>query len=796
MTDLAYDIAFERMRALADAMTASDGQRNEAATRLQLIDQLLFDCLGWNRQDADVEDHENGEYADYVLDRRGRLLIVEAKKEGAAFTLPDGLPRVARLNALYALGGAVEYALTQVEHYAQTRGTPYAAISNGHQLVAFVASRQDGTPPRNGRALVFESPRALLEDFATLWETLSARAISTRRLTRLLSAGAAAPPPKLSEAIADYPGVEPTDERLFMLSTLRVLFLPDYVRDDEDEVTFLVECYCPPGAYSRLSMLSRSVLRTRYSTALGQELRVGLEQAKSKDGLTRSLLDEVAATSAGRDPIVLLGNVGVGKTMFLRKLLRVDARDVSESAIMLYVNLGESAVLDDIRSYVVASLKAQLLNRYSVDVDEADFLRATYHAEVRRFARGINGPLARTNPTEFALREIDHLVALASQSEEHLRRSLEHLVKLRRHQIIIVLDNVDQRGQEDQESTFVIAAAMAKHWPCTVFVTLRPETFNASRVNRTLSAYQVRAFTVEPPRVERVAIRRLEFGDRHYAQEGRLPTWLGYTAESDDLRAYLRIMIKSFKRSERLRETLINLSGGNTRRALELLTTFVESPHAEPYDVLRRNRGRRTDYLIPHHVFLRAVLLGDAAHYDPGASRIPNLFDISTSEGREHFLLPCLLGLLRRASEHHDSEGYISMEDLIATFQDAGFSVDQIDFALRRGLNGDFLEKLPPDADPRALRLTSAGAYAHRSLAASFQYCDAIVVDTPVADPEVRARLRVVRAVRQRLERAEHFLGYLDEKWQASGLDELGLFDWPSARASVRAEMAYIQERL
>jgi hypothetical protein len=790
-----YDVAFGRIRDLAADMVAAEKSRNEATTRLQLIDRLIFDCLGWSREEALLEDHEDGEYADYVLDRAVRLLVVEAKREGAWFELPTHLARVTRLDALYALRGGVAAALDQVEQYAQRRGSPFAVICNGHQLVAFVASRQDGVAPRSGRALVFDSPKELVDGFHDLWETLTPHGTATRRLTRRLNAAVATAPPKLSEHIRDYPGRAKAGELIYTLSTLNVLFLPAFVRDDEHEEEFLRECYCPPSAYSQLAILNRSVLRTRYSTALGEELRVGLEQAQTKEGLNPALVDEVAVTAAGREPLVLLGGVGVGKTMFLRRLLRVDAKELAENAVVLYVDLGRSAVLEDLRSYIAGSFRNQLYERYDVDIDAGGFVRGTYHDEVRRFTKGVNAELKELDPNEFKRREIDHLTALTAHPEDHLRRSLEHLVKLRAQQVIVVLDNIDQRGREEQDQVFLIAETMAKGWPCTVFVTLRPDTFNASRVHGALSGYQPRAFTIDAPRVDRVVVERLKFGERHYDREGRLPLWLGWTADSADVRAYLKILLKSFSRHEKLQSTLVNLAGANARRGLELVSEFVQSPHADPAALLQRNKGP-DDYLVPHHVFLRAVLLGDARYYHPQRSRIPNLFDISASDVREHFLLPCLLGVLRRASEQQDSEGYVAVDEVFGSFQNAGFDPDQINFALRRGRDGALYEPLPPDGDLRGLRLTTVGAYAHQLLAAEFQYIDVVVVDTPVADPAVRSELADVHSVRQRMERAETFLRYLDTAWEASDLGALGLFDWPRCASAVRVEIAFIAKRL
>ena len=70
------------------------GQRNEATTRLHLIDTLFFECLGWSRQDATLEEAHGGQYADYAFSAPRRLLIVEAKREGDYLELPAGYNRI------------------------------------------------------------------------------------------------------------------------------------------------------------------------------------------------------------------------------------------------------------------------------------------------------------------------------------------------------------------------------------------------------------------------------------------------------------------------------------------------------------------------------------------------------------------------------------------------------------------------------------------------------------------------------------------------------------------------------
>ncbi len=156
------------------AKSATEAGRNEATTRLHLIDAVLYDCLAWDRLESVHEESQDGEFADYVLSTGGvRRLLVEAKREGTYFELPDQFPRIAKLNAVFAASADLASAVKQALGYAFSRGLPFAAVSNGHQWVAFLASRDDGVPPLDGRALCFLSLGDIAENFRLAWDILS-----------------------------------------------------------------------------------------------------------------------------------------------------------------------------------------------------------------------------------------------------------------------------------------------------------------------------------------------------------------------------------------------------------------------------------------------------------------------------------------------------------------------------------------------------------------------------------------------------------------------------------------------
>src|SRR5258705_5921910 len=81
---------------------------SEAETRFHVIDELLTRVLGWEREDITVEERVSADgtsrFADYILRTPAASLVVEAKRAGAAFTLPTKL-KLLKLGGVLSEGG-------------------------------------------------------------------------------------------------------------------------------------------------------------------------------------------------------------------------------------------------------------------------------------------------------------------------------------------------------------------------------------------------------------------------------------------------------------------------------------------------------------------------------------------------------------------------------------------------------------------------------------------------------------------------------------------------------------------
>ena len=589
-----FEASRERLTVLRDWWLAEGQQnRNEATTRLHLIDALITGVLGWPTGSVTAEESYAGKYADYSLGTPATRVIVEAKREGAYFELPAGIGAAAvSLSSLFGGNAAFEAAARQVLGYCQERGVPVAAICNGHQLAAFLASRQDGVPPLSGRCLVFDSLEAMSDSFLQLWNNLSPDGVLAHKLVATLGDTIiATPPAKLSSRLPEYPGFYIRNRIQTELKILADLVLEDIARAPELEDQFLRQCYSTSNTLSEYALVSREILEARYTALTAMETHAKLEPARQSGHLAPALASDVAAGSLGRRPLILLGDVGVGKSMFIRHFINIDAKVVLDRSIVLSVNFGGEATLaEDLKTYIMEEFVEQL-DAYGIEVDADDLVRNVYKAELRSFQKSPVGRLRTRSPEEYERREIDLLERKMAVRDRHLEACLRYATRTMKRQIIVFLDNIDQRDLDFQEQVFLVGQTLAESWPATVFLSLRPETFYRSRATGSLTAYQPRVFTITPPEVRAVVDKRLGFCaqlvDSTESRARLLPEALDEQAAT--LNVYLRILRRSLGERPEIVEFVENLSGGNIRQALGFVNTFAGSGHEHSQDP--RHRG-------------------------------------------------------------------------------------------------------------------------------------------------------------------------------------------------------------
>jgi hypothetical protein len=498
---------------------------------------------------------------------------------------------------------------------------------------------------------------------------------------------------------------------------------------------------------------------------------------------------------------VLLGDVGVGKTTFIRRLVKIDAKQELERSLVFYIDFGsEPALRRDLERYIAETFAKQLEDQYGLDIYEDSFVRAVYNGELNALAKGIYSRFRNTDPNRYMEKEIERLEELTAKLETHLRRSFEHVRATEGRSAVVFFDNIDQREVEFQDAVYLVAQSMSGNWGLTTFVTLRPETFNTSRRSGSLAAYQPRVFTISPPQIDQVVKKRLRFAQSTIEAGSFSLGADGVTLDSSLLRDYIAVLIFSLTRNPDLCECLDNVSDGNVRRALDLLTSFVGSGHVDTEKILGAWR-ESSRYIIPLHEFLRAIIYGDSEFYDPASSPVPNAYDISSRNPREHFAMPILLNYLHRQAQRGAVElGFVLLAKVYDHFQSLGFTIEDIEYTIDRSVETGLIESSVGAASDRPkgaerLRLRQGGAYLLRRLLRQFVYYDAVVVDTPILSDTVRPLMTSAGFIMDRLDRADRFLNYLVAQFEVFDSLDTGL-DYGDIAAAARADISIARSRV
>jgi hypothetical protein len=194
------DDAYRRLEVIRPEVSralAEEGSEQDA--RLKIINRILTEVLSWQYDQIRTEPHTANGFADYCLsdgDKRN-VAVLEAKRTGKLI-----VDTASASKTEVKLGGQVlrpaADGIAQATDYCAQLGTFYSIVTDGSVWIFFRATRTDGIPPKEGKAIVFPSFKAVLDDFPTFYELLAPEAIAQRlHIARLNAAeGVRVPSPE------------------------------------------------------------------------------------------------------------------------------------------------------------------------------------------------------------------------------------------------------------------------------------------------------------------------------------------------------------------------------------------------------------------------------------------------------------------------------------------------------------------------------------------------------------------------------------------------------------------------
>jgi hypothetical protein len=790
------DFAFERLKQ-NERLIRGAQLKNEGTTRLRAIDTLLFDVLGWDKLNVESEKYCRCDgYSDYCFIQSDSIrLILEAKRSGTTFLLPSRSyqSRAVGFGLLAKECPAALDAMTQAAGYAASLGSRYIAISNGHQWLLALSFVTD-QPIAQRLVYVFESFEAILNRFSHFWKCFSPSGIfANAPAPELLESRKAPAPAKLSSSIPNYPA--PANRNVIVNELGYILSLVwDEMNVDEDDEDFLRKCYIRPDASENAVSTAKELLAQRRAT----------DELTMTEAYDSDHVPDLVKHFASEKPVVVLGGVGHGKSIFLRYLRTIKAKRELKPYIQIDIDfLDRPDRREDVGTYIYAEINRQLLETYDIDVNEDGLVRGALHFEIQRLKRTSRGRLYHSDTNAYKMYELEKIDEYRSDRHSYLSKVLKHLKLARGYSLAIFLDNLDRRHDPIQEEAFLMASAMARDWASLVFVCLRPDTFFRSKRDGVLDSVAPKIISVSSPKTKILLKKRFQYalgiakGLPNNGEPARR-TSLGreVTLSLPSVADFFNCCIESL-RNRNLVALFDAVCNGNVRSLLRYTNQIITSKHLNTGKILEKIPS---GYRIPVHEALRALLYGDSMHYDPDRSIFVNLFDIARADPMEHFSRFLVLHYLNRVALGPQPGHFCPTGDVIQYLCQLGYASeharDTIELLYAKvcctarvvGLRWSELR------DTDSIRITSLGKYHVNALVNTFQYIDAITVDTPILDENVRKTTVDVQGITRRLNRSEAFVDYLD-RCSNSIQDSDAITLWKPTFGKVKSEIRAIRRK-
>lgn len=755
--------------------TAPKEQANEDTTRLRIIDVILFDILGWDRNKALTERYvEKVGYADYslVIDQVCRV-VVEAKKGDITFVLPASYSYPSESVPFSQIAKQCPDALQamqQAASYANSLGAKYTVITNGRQWIIMLTS-MEGTVLQDRPVMVFESLDAIHKRFSSFFECLGPLNIRVNTPYSKLSDARKQPAPsKLSKSIVGYPVVREESTVRNQHST-GIQYIWDEVNSSDTTVEFFQRCYVPPLGHDKNKDLAAQLLSDRFDE----------DSARTERLAAADVAEFLKEPPRPEKPVLLLGRIGRGKTTFIRFLKEIAAKSTLSNYVQIDVNFLDCAVpASGVSKYVYDTVKYQLNDRYRINVMTDAVVRGALNIQLREFSKEPRPKhyLETKNADAFKEAELTFIDKMTADDHEYLKLVVRHIRRGHKKSFAIFFDNLDKRD-DLQEAAFLAASGIAREWEAIVFVCLRPGTYQASRDSGVLDSIAPRRIEIHAPQIKLFLKRRLDYCAA--IASGACPPPREHSMLSKAVATQgkeLAGLFSAFSNSLQHSAPLVNLfdavANGNLREILDRVGAVMSSWHLNTGEICEAIRTQG-DYLIAHHQAFRAMILGNSEYFDAVRSPFVNLFDLRHADPIEHFLRPVCLHYLLGSQNEQATKGFRSLGEIESAVGASGYTLDLISDTVRflfakRLIEDDNFSESWDDAQQRCrsnrqsirLRLTGLGKYHVADLITKFQYLDIVVMDTPIIDKSVLASLHVVNGIEDRLARARTFLRYLN----------------------------------
>lgn len=400
--------------------------------------------------------------------------------------------------------------------------------------------------------------------------------------------------------------------------------------------------------------------------------------------------------------LLIVGNVGSGKTTFVRYFQRVFLNkkhpNLSKQCDWVFLNMNLAPLApDEIYDWIKLKLIVQLENNHSdYDFNSFELIKMIFWREIRNFEDGI-GQLLVDDKVAYN-KELYNILKENKDNASHYLESLLLFLKEKGNSFpIVVLDNCDKRTKDEQLLMFQVAQWLRTTFKCIVILPLRDSTYDQYRDQPPLdTVVKDLVFRIDPPDLMRVIQARLDYIIRTTSQVDdsySLKNGISVKIKKTDLIEYFKCIMIAIRRNRMAQDIFYRLSDRNTRNGIQLFEDFCKSGHILAEDILMI-RIAGAEYTLPSYKFLNALLRKNRRYYNGEYSNLVNLFHSNYSDDfPDPFVRIDILRWLKTNTTKEGptrTKGMFPVNEIIKNMQiighDSNIIQRELNYLIKRGL--------------------------------------------------------------------------------------------------------------
>ncbi len=756
MLDL--DDAFQKAQEIIkDVNDNVAGILSEEDSKIQIINRLVHECLGWSYSDFKAETkHENG-FSDYILNDNGKpLLLIEAKKIGVLIV---GTAEKNRVRHLKISGPALKNSMSGIDQatsYAAPNGLSVAVVTDGIVWIIF-KTFIPGENFKTKDAIVFPSLESVIADFSMFFDLLAKEKFKKKiynsifdeiHQKRLLLVQKLVSPIEESEIT-----ISQKSEIAFDLDQIFSTFFAKLTGDNNENLLF--ECFVE----SHESRIADFSLEKMTTSVLGNIVPSGKNVDDELAMLIQSNVEIESSPTESGQTIFIVGPTGAGKTTFLDRFFkRTLSKLIRDQCVLIRINCldatgKEDTALDWMTETIIKELESEIYVNGTPDWDD---LLGLYHGEYLKRSNGVDKQLYLRDKNAFKEKFGQFLDdKVEGDREGYLKRLLVDAVKNRKMLPILLIDNTDEFSSDFKQKLFQFSQALRRHiYHCLVIFPVTDKSAWAFSKTDIFGIYASRSFFLPTPSPREVFRKRIDFLKNKLnkvssdgAAKKNYFSNKGIKISIDNINGFAHILESVFVDHDYTSKTIGELTNYNIRRTLLLSQRVMTSSVLKIEDLIKSfvaGESVTTDFTK----FMDALVRGDYDIYKKGDNHeIYPIFQVDSEVRQSPLLKLRILSLLdsMRKGSRSIEEKHLQVQSIIDYFDAIGCAESAVDRALISLIEAGLIELY--DTSLRQLSTDQNLAISYRGMAhlrlasrnSVFFYQMALT--TAIADDEVASKI-------------------------------------------------------